>query len=549
VVRRHAPLSGASVARAVAVVVPLAFLGAFFVYPVASIIGRGLTSTGTFDASPVLDVVRDPALRRIAWFTLWQAVVSTVLTLLIAWPCTYVVARCAIPGRRLVRALVIVPFVMPTVVVAIAFLALLQPGGALGFLGWERGVAPILLAHVFFNVAVVVRTVGTFWEQVDPRTTDAARVLGASRLRAFVTTTLPLLVPSIAAAASIVFLFTFTSFGVVLLLGGGTHATLEVEIYRQTARLLDLHVAAGIAIAQMLAIVAVLVVVSRLQERRASTQRLVAARDTARRPRGALQWTGALAALGATLVFLGAPLAVLVLRSFSAGGHASLTHYRALSGSNDLLFVSPWQAVRNSLVYAAAATVMAVVIGGLASFAIAGRRRGSTRAMDVLFMLPLGTSAVTVGFGFLVALDHRPLDLRTSVVLIPIAHAIVAIPFVVRVMVPLLRSIDPRLRDAAAVLGASPARVWREIDLPVVARAVAVAAGFAAAVSLGEFGATLFIARPDSPTIPVAIYRLLGRPGSANFGQAMALSTVLMAVTALAVLVVESVRPARTPEF
>jgi thiamine transport system permease protein len=164
-------------------------------------------------------------------------------------------------------------------------------------------------------------------------------------------------------------------------------------------------------------------------------------------------------------------------------------------------------------------------------------------------MLPLGTSAVTVGFGFLVALDRPPFDLRTSVLLVPIAHAIVAIPFVVRAMVPVLRSIDPRLRDAAAVLGASPARVWREIDLPVVARAVAVAAGFAAAVSLGEFGATLFIARPDTPTIPVAIYRLLGRPGSANFGQAMALSTVLMIVTALAVLVVEGIRPSRATEF
>jgi thiamine transport system permease protein len=164
-------------------------------------------------------------------------------------------------------------------------------------------------------------------------------------------------------------------------------------------------------------------------------------------------------------------------------------------------------------------------------------------------MLPLGTSAVTVGFGFLIALDKRPLDLRTSAALIPIAHAIVAIPFVVRAMVPVLRSIDPRVRDAAATLGASPARVWREVDLPVVARALTVAAGFAAAVSLGEFGATVFIARPDTPTIPVAIYRLLGRPGSANFGQAMALSTLLMLVTAVVALAVERARPARATEF
>jgi thiamine transport system permease protein len=533
------------------VVVPLAFLGAFFVYPVVSIIGRGLTGNGGFHIGAVLDVFRDENLRRIAWFTLWQAAVSTVLTFVVAWPLTYVVARVAIPGRRLLRALVIVPFVLPTVVVAIAFLALLQPGAPLGFLGWQRGVVPILLAHVFFNVAVVVRTVGTFWENIDPRTTDAARVLGASRLRAFTTTTLPLLAPAIAAAASIVFLFTFTSFGVVLLLGGANRSTLEVEVYNQTARLLDLRVAAGIAIAQMIAIVLLLIVTARLQERRSTVQRLVATSEAARPPRGRWQWAGAIWAVAFTFAFLGAPLIVLVWRSLSVGGHFGLANYRALGTTNDesLLFVPAWEAVRNSLQYAAAATFIAVVIGGLAAFAIAGRPGRSARTVDVLLMLPLGTSAVTVGFGFLIALDKRPLDLRTSAALIPIAHAIVAIPFVVRAMVPVLRSIDPRVRDAASTLGASPARVWREVDLPVVARALTVAAGFAAAVSLGEFGATVFIARPDTPTIPVAIYRLLGRPGSANFGQAMALSTLLMVVTAVVALAVERVRPARATEF
>ena len=131
-------------------------------------------------------------------------------------------------------------------------------------------------------------------------------------------------------------------------------------------------------------------------------------------------------------------------------------------------------------------------------------------------MLPLGTSAVTVGFGFLITLDAPPLDLRTSVLLIPLAHALVALPFVVRAVAPVIRSIDPRLREAAAVLGAPPRRSWREVDGPIVARAALVGAGFAFAVSLGEFGATLFIARPDTPTLPIAIYRLLGLPGATD---------------------------------
>ena len=184
--------------------------------------------------------------------------------------------------------------------------------------------------------------------------------------------------------------------------------------------------------------------------------------------------------------------------------------------------------------------LIAVVVGGLAAFAVARSRRSAP--LNTALALPLGVSAVTVGFGFLIALDEPPLDLRTSWILVPIAHALVAIPFVVRTAAPVLRSVDPRLREAAAVLGAPPRRVWREVDLPIATRALLAAAGFAFAISLGEFGATVFIARPQSPTLPIVIFRLLGQPGAANFGAAMAASTILMALTAAAMLAIERVR-------
>jgi thiamine transport system permease protein len=171
------------------------------------------------------------------------------------------------------------------------------------------------------------------------------------------------------------------------------------------------------------------------------------------------------------------------------------------------------------------------------------------RGFDSLLMLPLGTSAVTVGFGFLVALDEPPLDLRASWMIVPIAQALVGVPFVIRTMLPVLRAVDVRLREAAAVLGASPLRAWREVDLPIVSRALVVSAGFAFAVSLGEFGATVFIARPDAPTLPVAVARFLGRAGEVNYGQAMAMSTVLMLVCAATLLVLERVRTHPSGEF
>ena len=228
-------------------------------------------------------------------------------------------------------------------------------------------------------------------------------------------------------------------------------------------------------------------------------------------------------------------------RSLAGPGGYGLAAYEALLRADPRmrLTAAPLQAVADSLTFAAATTLIAGSLGLLAALVVGYRRGWLARGLDALVMLPLGTSAVIVGFGFLVSLDTPPLDLRTSVLLIPIAHALIALPFVMRAVVPVIRSIDDRLREAAAVLGASPVRAWREVDAPILARGALVGAGFAFAVSLGEFGATLFIARPDSVTIPVAIYRLLGQPGAANFATAMALAVVLMVLTATAVLLIE----------
>ena len=519
--------------------IPLAFLAIFFVYPVGTILGRGLWPGGELDFSPVGDVFGNAGLRSVAWFTLWQAAVSTVLTLVAALPAAYVIARVRFPGRSLVRALVTVPFVLPTVVVGSAFLAL----------GIHESLGAVFLAHVFFNYAVVVRAVGGLWSHLDPRQEEAARVLGAGRARAFLTVTLPALKPAIFAAAGIVFLFTFTSFGVILILGGPGRATLETEIYRQTAQLLDLRTAAALSLVQLAAVVALLVVTGRLQGRRAVAINLRPEAEGVRAPRTTGERAFVIATLLGTAALLGVPLGVLIARSFDTAGGRGLGFYRALGElhAGSVLFVEPVEAIVNSLEYAVLATVLAVAIGGIAAFAIARSKRG--RALDTALALPLGVSAVTVGFGFLIALDEPPFDLRSSWVLIPIAHALVAIPFVVRIAAPVLRSIDPRLREAASVLGASPRRVWREVDLPVAARAFLVAAGFAFAISLGEFGATVFIARPDRPTLPVIVFRLLGQPGAENFGAAMAASTILMALTLGAVLSIERLRAGELGTF
>ena len=516
-------------ARAAAVLVPAGFLALFFVYPLAAIVGRGLEGGGLPS-----DVLTSGSTLRIAWFTVWQAAASTLLTLLLGLPLAWVLARFAFRGRSLVRALVLVPFVLPTVVVATAFLAVLPAGH-------ERGVRAILAAHVFFNIAVVVRVVGAWWGRLDPRLWDAAATLGSSPWQRVRALTLPLLRPALAAAAALVFLFSFTSFGVVLILGGPSYATLETEIYTQAARLFDLRSAAALSLLQLAAIAIVLAVAGAIERRAAVVVPVVSEREVLRRPhRGERVAVGGVLAVSA--LALGLPPAALVERSLDTPDGYGLGFYRALGEETAALFVPPWQTVLNSLAFASAATALALGIGGLAAAAIAHRR---AVWLDAIVMLPLGASAVMLGFGFVIAFDEPPLDLRSSPWLVPVAQALVAAPFVVRILVPALRSIDERLREAASVLGAAPRRVRLEVDVPLVLRAVGIAAGFAFAISLGEFGATVFVARADWATVPVAIFRFLGRPGAANAGQAAALAVVLMGLTAITVLLADRVTTIR----
>jgi thiamine transport system permease protein len=527
--RRPALSAGAAV-RAGVIALPLAFLAVFFAWPVAAIIARGLSVRG------VREVLTDPGLRSVAWFTLWQATVSTALTVLLGLLPAYVFARYRFRGRALVLALVTVPFVLPTVVVGAAFLALLPAS-------LDQTVWAILIAHVYFNLAVVVRTVGTLWGQLDPRLEDAARTLGASPARVLSTVTLPLLRPALLAAASIVFLFTFTSYGVIRVLGGPRHATVEVEVWRLTTQAFDLRTAAALAFVQLLAVSALMIWWSRLQARQAVALRL-RPHGTATAPRTARQRVLVTSTVAALVVVVLLPLARLVAGSFTGREGYGLAAWRTLGGGGGpaaRLVDDPLASVANSLRFAVIATLLAVAVGGAAAWTIASARRAGP-LFDAGLMLPLGTSAVTLGFGLLITMDRQPLDLRGSWALIPIAHALVAVPFVVRAVLPTLRAIEPRLRDAAATLGASPAQVWREIDLPFLRRALVAGAGFAFAISLGEFGATSFLTRIGNETMPLTIARLLGRPSMFNLAQADAMATVLMVLTLAAVLAVDRLR-------
>lgn len=531
---------------------PLAVLSVLFVLPVWAMLQEGLVVDGRLDLGGAVDVLQRPRVLRVVWFTVWSATVATLLSVVLGVPAAYALHRLRFPGRHLLRAALLVPFVLPTVVVGVAFRQLLSDGGPLGFLGLDGSAIAIIAGLVFFNVAVVIRAVGATWDTVDPRPAQAAAALGASPVQVFRTVTLPALRPAIVAAASVVFLFCATAFGVVLTLGGLRYGTVETEIYRLTTDAFDLQAAAALSLVQLLAVVVLLFVAGRLRAVPSSGAGRVAA--AARRPRRGD--AGALGALGLLLLLVGAPIATLVSGSLTTDDGWSLENYRLLAttGSRQALEVPVTEALVNSLQIAVDATWVSLLIGLL--LAVAVTRRSQTRAerrarglLDGLFMLPLGVSAVTVGFGFLIALDEPPLDLRDSDLLVPLAQALVALPLVVRTLVPVLAAIDDRQRQAAATLGAAPWRAFGTVDVPVVIRPALAAAGFAFAVSLGEFGATSFLARAERPTLPVVIFRLIGHPGPHNYGMALAAAVILGLVTTAVMLAVERLRVSSVGAF
>jgi len=548
--------------RGLLYLLPLGFLGVFFFYPLLAVVVQSFAPGGRLDLAPIANLWREPYFGRALWFTTWQATLSTAVTLALGMPAAFVFARYRFRGKTVLRALTTIPFVLPAMVVAAAFTALLGSRGWLNSLlmDWfEMARAPvrlqqtiwlILLAHAFYNTTVVVRIVGGFWSNLDPRLSEAARVLGGNRARVFFEITLPLLLPAVAAAGLLIFLFCFTSFGVILILGGPRFATLEVEIYRQAVALFRLPEASAIALAQIVLTFVVMAIYTRAQARSSLPLNMRPAAATEVPPTTPASKLFVALTVAGLLLFLVSPLVSLALRSL-AGGDDPLRYFRELfvNRTNSLFYVPPGLAIRNSVFFALITTALALTIGTVTAVLMSrGRARGAA-LLEPLVLLPLGTSAVTLGFGYLLTMGQPPLNLRASPVLVPIAHTLVAFPFVVRTLLPVMRGINPDWREAAAVLGASPWTAWREVDLPIVGRALLVAALFAFTTSMGEFGATLLIARPEFPTMPLVIYRLLGQPGALNYGQAMAMSTMLMLVCAVAFVLIERFRVGQVGEF
>jgi thiamine transport system permease protein len=503
------------------VLVVSALMLLFVVWPASFIMRRGLS------ISVMAEMLGDHRIRRIIGQTVLQAVAATTVSLAIGTVVGAVLGTWEFRGRRAITAFIAAPFAMPTVVVGAAFLAVLAEP-------IERGWLVVVAANAFYNTGMVARSVGDVWSRLDLRLDAAAVTLGASPRQVVRFVLLPQLLPLLHRLAGLVGALCLGTYGIAVMLGGPFRPTTEVEIWRQTTSVLRVDRAAGLSIVQLMLIGTWLWWTSRAVETTVAAapgQRALSRRRSA--DRVFRRWGAPV--LAAMCFVIAAPFASLLERALrGTAGSLSFEHFRALGqetrGSG--LVGAPLHTVWTSLRLAAIAAAGAVCTALIAAVSLRRMRsRRMQRVVETLASAPLAVSSVMLGLGFLLAFARPPVAWRASAWLIGVAQAVVAVPYAMRIIVAAQQRIATTWRDCAATLGASPLRVWWTIDRPLLSPALRGAASIAAVIGLGELGASSVLSRPESTTLPVAIARLSGRPGSSLIGQANALAVVLFVLT------------------
>jgi thiamine transport system permease protein len=521
-VRSGKPSGLQSLIRKLLWAIPLSFVAVLFYWPIAKITSLGFSGDW-------LTTLSEPKTLEIIWFTLWQAALSTLVTLVIAIPGAYLLYRKSIPGQRLIKALITVPFVLPSIVVAVGFTVFRNVHDfwiELGATFLSDPVYWIIAAHVFVNYSIAVRTIGGVWAALDAEIDEAAELDGAGRLRTLLAVSLPQLRPAIFSAAALVFLFSATSFGILLVLGGGQVQTIETAIYFSATQFLELEGAAALVFIQTLITAAAFFIGSSFATGTVGLEQVF---EGSRKPRvDRRDWPATVVTAGIVLGLLVMPMLLVLVEAFKVGDGWGFTNFANLGtrGARDLLNISVLDAAVNSLRNMIVAAGIAFVLGTLISWLLV---RTKQKLLDLVFLVPLGVSSVVLGFGFLVSFDAVWFPLRSSWLIVPLAQALIALPMVIRLVYPALVSIGKEPIEQASLDGASSWQTWRFVESGIIKGVLLTALGYAAIISVGEFGASTFLAYGSEGTIPTLLFRLIARPGEQNFGMAMAVSAILIA--------------------
>ncbi|ODN31071.1 ABC transporter permease [Fervidobacterium thailandense] len=460
-------------------------------------------------------------------FTIWQAFLSSVLTMLIGLPGAYLVGRTRMHPlvKKIFRIMASVPFVLPGITMAIGFFLAFGRNGLytrfLQLFGFSPRIlytfGAVLLGHVFYNFPLFIRIVGEAWEALDGHIIESAKLDGASNWDIFRFVELPILLPSILRAFFLTYVYTFTSFSVVLILGGIKYSTIEVAIYMYSRILFDFKSAAALMIFQLIFIATL----GYLTSTKLGTEEKHYHVHLEKFPK----WGIGFLVLASVLIFV--PLVYSGLSGFvDFFGKFSLENFKLLfSGDLEYLIgASLSQIVFYTLLIAVSSTLLAIAIGTIAGYF-------SSRGMKVQYivLLPTALSSVTIAFSY-VLLKFPP------VLKIIVVHSLINLPIVFGILDAGWRKVSQSLLEAARIDGARTFRLLSKVVFPLMWRAVMTAFVYAFTISVGETSATLTLAEPPIMTFAVAVFRLMS---SRNVEIAMALNTLYFAFVLVLFTLVE----------
>lgn len=518
-------------------------------------LGRGLEGASTVPGaafSNFLAQIPLSTILRSLEFTLLQSLVSTAVAVVIGLPGAWFVARFRFVGRKTLLALAAVPFCFPPILVILAFILYYGKEGLLSsvisllfgshrqYQGFLYSFWGLVMVHAFYNFPIVVHQISALWIRIPETQKEAAKTLGAGPLRAFRTGTLPWLLPGIAQAAGLIFLYCFFSFTTVLVFGGKVGTTIEVEIYYA------LHYQSNYALVLVLSMVETMcallgiLLLTRTQGRTQRTLRDFGRTQELRSPKGLQRLFIVIYGIFIVFFFIG-PLLSIAIEAFrvpSPVGKATkfgLDNFeRLVSGFQAPLLGAILSTVRLSGFAAVIATVTGIIASLALFFAEKRNPQGALpKLIEVLQWLPMAVSSAIFAYGWLFLSSDQVVS--SALVL---AQAVVAWPFVSRALHASLRAIDPQVREAARTLGASPLRAFMTIELRTILPSVAAAAAFAFSITAGDVNVPLMLGMGEVETLPLLLYRLTA---AYRFNEACAAGLILGIMTGFVFFLKEKV--------
>jgi thiamine transport system permease protein len=422
---------------------------------------------------------------------------------------------------RVIATITLIPFLLPPLLVGLAVV------GVFGELevNSNSGMLLVVLAHVFMNFGFIAKVFAG--STVDAEQIEAARLDGATDSLIRSRIELPQQIPGLASAALLVALYSATSYGLVLTLGAGKVKTLETEIAIATLQQLDLESAAIYAALQTLLTIAMFLVARSVSGTPGALDQI---------EKSILRPTWVQKALGLFLVALVvAALVAIVSRMFAGPGLLANIANLSTKGERQLLNITVLDASLNSVRNAAVVVLITLPV----AYLLARRKRASA-----LVLLPVGISPVVIGLATLALAGYLPRELTGSWILLPLIQILFALPVAYQILRPAHSAIDRDVLEASRLDGAGRFKTAALIELPLIKKSVGLAIAFSAMVSIGEFGAASFLAFGSNETLPIVIFKLLGRPGEENLGMAMTVAGIYILISAYIIWL--SLKPTQT---